>query len=200
LTAIFSIIMKATPRSNHETEIKLRLPDASSARRLLLDHGFRLLTRRVFEQNTVFDTPALRLRKGSCLLRVRRAGKAVTLTYKGPPVPGRHKSREELETALGDADTFAAVLERLGFGPVWRYEKYRTEYRYGAGIATVDETPVGVYIELEGPAEWIDRTARRLGFSEADYIQASYAALYLDWCREHGQAPAHMVFDKPPAA
>jgi adenylate cyclase class 2 len=186
--------MKATHRNNHETEIKLRLPDTSAARRRLLRAGFRLLKRRVFEQNTVFDTPDLKLRKQSSLLRVRRAGKMATLTFKGPPLPGPHKSREELETGISDADALSAVFERLGYRPVWRYEKFRTEYRYGAGVATIDETPIGIFLELEGPPEWIDRTARRLAFSAADYIKDSYGRLYLEWCKERHIKPSHMVF------
>lgn len=186
--------MKATPRNSRETEIKLWLRDAASARRRLIAAGFRLLKRRVFEQNTVFDTPSLKLRKAASLLRVRRAGKSATLTYKGPPIPGPHKSREELETAVSAPEALCGVLERLGFRPIWRYEKYRTEYRYGAGVATIDQTPIGVFVELEGPPDWIDRTARRLGFSPADYIKASYARLYQQWCNEHQAKLMDMVF------
>jgi adenylate cyclase, class 2 len=186
--------MKATPRNSRETEIKLWVRDASSARRRLLRAGFRLLKRRVFEENTVFDTPAFKLRKAASLLRVRRAGKAATLTYKGPPIPGPHKSREELETTLSTPEALFGILERLGYRPTWRYEKFRTEYRCGAGVATVDETPIGIFVELEGPPDWIDRTARRLGFTPAAYIKASYARLYLQWCEEQHVKPSDMVF------
>jgi adenylate cyclase class 2 len=119
----------------------------------------------------------------------------VTLTYKGRPAVGRHKSREELELEVSAAPPMAAILDRLGFRPVFRYEKYRTEYRRpgSAGVATVDETPVGVFLELEGPPRWIDRTARALGFSERDYITASYGRLYLEWCERNGVAPGNML-------
>jgi len=136
----------------------------------------------------VFDTPELSLRRAATLLRVRQAGGVATLTYKGPPVIARHKSREELELEISDARAMAAIIERLGLGPVFRYEKYRTEYRQPrrSGIATLDETPVGIYLELEGTPQWIDRAARKLGFAEDDYITASYARLWLDWCGWHG--------------
>jgi adenylate cyclase class 2 len=89
-----------------------------------------------------------------------------------------------------------AIIERLGLGPVFRYEKYRTEYRQPgrAGIAMLDETPVGVYLELEGTPHWIDRAARKLGFADKDYITASYARLYLEWCEWHRVRPSDMVF------
>jgi adenylate cyclase, class 2 len=180
----------------HETEIKLAVRDAQHGRDLLRKAGFRVARRRVFESNTVFDTPGLALRKTSRLLRVRVAGTAHTLTYKGPPAPGRHKGREELEVRIPRGGTVPAMLERLGYRPSFRYEKYRTEFMQAGsrGVATLDETPVGVYLELEGAPGWIDRTARKLGFAESAYITASYGRLYLDWCQERGVEPKDMVF------
>src|ERR1035438_5574550 len=103
---------------------------------------------------------------------------------------------DKLDKPAGAASTIGAIFERLGYRPVFRYEKYRTEYRLarGAGIATVDETPVGTYVELEGSPAWIDRLAARMGFEESDYITASYARLYLDWCRTQRVKPGNMVF------
>jgi len=167
-----------------------------TARRLLRAAGFRVFRRRVFEANMVFDTPRLTLRRNRTLLRVREAGGRATLTFKGVPLAGKHKVREELETEIPSARTLSQILERLGYRPAFRYEKFRAEYRApgGAGIATLDETPIGVYMELEGGARWIDRMARKLGFHESDYITASYASLYLAWCKEHGVTPTNMVF------
>jgi adenylate cyclase class 2 len=180
----------------HETEIKLAVADTKTARGMLRAAGFRVFKRRVFESNTVFDTPELRLRKSGLLLRMRQAGSVRTLTYKGPSIPGKHKSREELELVIPDPEVMIRIIERLGFHPAFRYDKYRTEYKQSGsrGVAVLDETPVGVYVELEGTSRWIDRTARKLNFSEQDYITASYAALYLDWCHRHGIEPANMVF------
>jgi adenylate cyclase class 2 len=179
-----------------ETEIKLAVADRKTARRLLRAAGFRVLRRRVFEANTVFDTPELALRQAAALLRVREAGGVATIAYKGAPTVSRHKSREELELEIPDARAMGAIIERLGFRPVFRYEKYRAEFRQpgSSGIATLDETPVGMYLELEGAPRWIDRAARQLGFTEKDYITASYARLYLEWCERRGVKPSDMVF------
>lgn len=186
------------PHAPRENEIKLAVPDARRGRALLRAGGFRVVRPRVFETNTVFDTPERTLRARSALVRIRQAGRAATLTYKGPPALGRHKSREELEFAVENAHVPAALLERLGFAPVWRYEKYRTEFRRpgNAGTAMLDETPAGVYLELEGTPAWIDRTARALGFHEADYITASYGRLYLDRCARDGVEPGDMLIAK----
>jgi adenylate cyclase class 2 len=184
------------PHSTTETEIKLAVEDTRAARGMLRAAGFELHRRRVFEANTVFDTEDLRLRNSGLLLRIREAGKVCTLTYKGVTTPAKHKSREEQELIVPDAQVMSAILQGIGFHEAFRYEKYRTEYKQPGvrGIATMDETPVGVYLELEGPGAWIDRTARRLKFSELDYITASYGTLYRNWCEKRGVEPGDMVF------
>src|SRR5258708_30300019 len=163
---------------------------------MLREAGFVVAGPRVFEANTVFDSPDLRLRASSRLLRIREAGRVATLTYKGEPATGRHKSREELEVKIDNAATMMAILERLGYHRVFRYEKYRTEFHQPrrAGVAMLDETPVGVYLELEGTPHWIDHMARRLGFQDRDYITASSGRVYLDWCAAKGCKPGDMTF------
>jgi adenylate cyclase, class 2 len=184
-----------------EVEIKLAVSGADEARRMLRAAGFRVYKRRVFEKNTVFDASSQTLRTSARLLRVRETGKVAKLTYKGPPDTGKHKSREELELGVSDARTITAILERLAYHPAFRYEKFRTEFRrrgiggvVTGGVATVDETPIGVYLELEGGPTWIDRTAYQLGFAEKDYITASYARLYVEWCEARGVEPSDMLF------
>ncbi|HEV2445898.1 MAG TPA: class IV adenylate cyclase [Candidatus Sulfopaludibacter sp.] len=180
----------------HETEIKLAVANAGAARRALRAAGFHVSRRRVLEANTIFDTPKLALRRSRTLLRLREAGGVATLTYKGAPLPARHKVREELESELTDPGNMRTILERLGYRVMWCYEKYRTEYRLerGAGMAMLDETPIGVYLELEGSPRWIDRMARALGFAHEDYITASYGRLYLNGCRRRRVKPGDMLF------
>ena len=185
-------------KAKREVEIKLPVASAAAGRRLLRAAGFRVSRRRVFEANTVFDTAGRRLLKAGTLLRVREAGGQGLLTYKGPADPGaKHKSREELETEVADPHMALTILARLEFKPIFRYEKFRTEYcRPGSpGHATLDETPIGSFLELEGPPQWIDRTARALGFSEAAYITASYGRLYLEHCKANRLRPGNMVYE-----
>ena len=109
---------------------------------------------------------------------------------------GRHKARPEVETEVNDPAAAAKILEAVGFRPVFRYEKYRTEYdRSDAeGSLVLDETPIGVYIELEGDPHWIDSAAAELGFTESDYLTASYGKLYIDYCRAANKPAGDMVF------
>jgi len=183
------------PASTQEVEVKLRLPSAAAGRRILRQQGFRVVRRRSFETNTVFDTPFHKFRKRGELLRLREVAGRTVLTYKGPAVPGKHKMRPELELGISDVEAFSLILKHLGLRPVFRYEKYRTAYSADeAGTVALDETPIGVFLELEGEADWIDHTAARLGFKESSYITDSYGRLYLEHCRRRRIQPTHMVF------
>lgn len=187
-------------RSPIEVEIKLRLPNAARGRRLLRAARYRVSKRRVFESNTVYDRPSGNLRTNGELLRLRRSGSAWLLTYKGPSKPGKHKSRPERETFVSDGAAAGDILQRLGYVPAFRYEKFRTEFGKpkAPGVIVLDETPIGVFLELEGPPQWIDGAAAELGFNENAYITQSYGSLYIEDCRRRGIAPSHMLFSPAP--
>ncbi len=184
--------------SKLEIEIKLPLPGAAHGRALLRKAGFSLTHKREFESNVVLDTPDRSLRNGGCLLRVREHGARRIVTFKQPSIPGKHRSRPETEFEVSDIDAAAAVFESLGFTPAFRYEKFRSEYqRLGErGVAMLDHTPIGDFLELEGSPRWIDRIAKAIGFRECDYITVSYGQLYFAHCLERGVEPGHMVFER----
>jgi len=158
--------------------------------------GFRVSKRRIFESNTLFDTKRGALRRTGRLLRVRQAGAHHVVTYKGAETAGKFKDREELELDIADSHKLTVILSRLDFVARFRYEKYRTEYQRPreTGVAMLDETPIGVYLELEGSGAWIDHTTHLLGFSESDYITTSYYGLYIDYCGAHHLQPADMTW------
>jgi adenylate cyclase class 2 len=183
-----------------ETEVKLAMPAAAHARRRLRLAGLRVHRRRTFESNVLYDTPNGELRSSGCLLRLRAWGGQFTVTYKAPALGrGPHKERQEMETSVANPAVLGVIFERLGLRPYYRYEKFRAEYRMPGlrGTAALDETPLGVFVELEGPPAWIDRIAARMGFGPEDYITASYATLYEEDCRRRRVEPGDMVFDPP---
>jgi len=194
----------------HETEIKLKVPNPRATKRKLASLGFARAGQRHFERNLLFDFPDLRLRKARSVLRLRFESGRSLVTFKGAPLdsPG-YKVRREIETEVKDGRRLKEAFEALGFREFFRYEKYRTKYAIQAprkashsrstnpsGEMVYDETPIGNFIELEGPKRWIDALARRLGYGRDEYITDSYVALYLKNCAEQGQKPANMVFPK----
>ncbi|MEJ7608858.1 MAG: class IV adenylate cyclase [Bryobacteraceae bacterium] len=184
--------------SDHkEIEIKLRLPDVEEGLQRLTQICYSVRKERYFESNIIYDRDDGELRRAGLVLRVRATGDGGgLLTFKGKAEDSRHKVREELEITTSDAETTKRILEHLGFSPRFRYEKYRTEFvRAGEpGLILLDETPIGCYLELEGPAKWIDLTAKELGFSKSDYILESYGALQIKFCKLHGKSLGHMLF------
>lgn len=179
-----------------ETEIKLRWSrEADEARVVLEQHGYQVSEPRGLEIDQLYDREG-ELRGSDRLLRLRSAGGRWLVTYKGPAERSPYKSREEIETEVGEGETFARIIEALGFRPSFRYEKYRTTLSKAGepGVVTVDETPMGTFLELEGAADWIDATASSLGFGVKDYITASYASLYGEYRRKHPGVPQDMRF------
>src|SRR5690606_25592349 len=113
------------------------------------------------------------------LLRVRADGGQGFVTFKGPVQPGVMKTREEHETSVGDIHVFIGILETLGYRAGFAYEKYREEFQAAQAIVAVDETPVGVFVEIEGDEAAVHALARGMGRTPADYITDSYRALFL---------------------
>jgi adenylate cyclase class 2 len=143
--------------------------------------------------------------------KATRLEQRVVLTFKRPvegeeqvgkPASvGRYKVREELELEVSDGGTLTRIFDGLRLDGWFRYEKYRTTYKLGASktwakglLVELDETPVGTFVELEGPAHAIDKAAEALGFSKRDYITKSYLELYVEECRRRGEQPRHMLF------
>lgn len=180
---------------SREVEIKFRVKDAKSLTRALKAAGFRLKTRRTHELNVLYDSADRSVTTRGEVLRVRKYGKTWTLTHKSRGEAGRHKVRQETETTLADGAALATIFAHLGFEPAFRYEKFRTEWTDGKGHVVIDETPIGEYAEIEGPPQWIERIAKRLGVRPGDYLTASYASLFFEWRKLHGSPATEMTWD-----
>lgn len=178
----------------NEIEIKFAVRDLRSLGQTVEQAGFRVITPRTHEMNLLFDFPGRPLGERGELLRLREYGGRWVLTHKAPGTAGKHKNRVEAETNVEDGAKLESILRSLGLGPVFRYEKFRTEYTDGTGHVVLDETPIGDYCEIEGPAEWIDQVAARLGIRETDYLTESYAVLFYQWKSRTGSAAADMTF------
>jgi adenylate cyclase class 2 len=183
--------------AKQEVEVKFRVGSIRALTSRLQAGGFKLLTKRTFERNTLYDLPSDTLRLQGALLRVRKYGPVWTVTYKDKGKLGRHKSRREIETQIRDGKALATIFQALGLGPCFSYEKFRTEWSDGAGHAVIDETPIGDFGEIEGPPRWIDATAKRLGIGPDQYITASYSELFQEWRRQTGSRATDMLFHAP---
>jgi len=184
-----------------ELEAKIRVDSRDAVRRRLRSLGARWVYE-VLETNRIFDTPDQRLFHQGCGLRVRScrgAGQvpAATLTYKGPPRAAALKSREELETHVGDPDQTGAILQAVGFKPVITFEKRREEWELDGLPVELDEVPgLGCFVEIEGPDEpSVNRIRERLDLADHPTIRESYVALLIDHVRQKGLSRDEIRFE-----
>jgi len=180
--------------SHRENEIKLAFASPETAVTRLLAAGAVAVHPRAFEDNTLFDLADRALTTSGKLLRLRTFGGTTVLTFKAP-IAGehRHKLRVEHEVFVSDTETMRAILLGAGFAPVYRYQKYRSTYRFVGVDAAVDETPIGVFVELEGAEADVDRAAAALGASPSEYIRATYRDLQEKDAAERGVAAGDML-------
>jgi adenylate cyclase, class 2 len=180
-----------------ETEIKVKIDDASNFCRKLRRWNPTILFARHFEDNHLLDFPDRRLGSNHCLLRIRLTDSGHFLTYKGPAkAEGIFKTREELETGIENGATLLQALERIGMDVCFRYQKYRQEFEAGGVHIAVDETPIGNYVEFEGSESGILDLTAKMGIDKTQFLRSSYYSLYLEYCCEKGKTPEFMVFNR----
>jgi adenylate cyclase class 2 len=178
-----------------EREAKFRITSWEEGEAQLKRAGGRVLERRYFETNSLYDFPEGTLRKRGQALRIRRARDAAWLTFKEPARgSGGIKHRHEYETSLEDPDAVERILTAIGMDEQFRYEKYREVYALADVEACLDETPIGFYIELEGLANAIEAAVLPLKLSMDDAIVASYPELYREYRRQLPTSPRFMIF------
>lgn len=170
-----------------EIEVKFYLRDLAKVEQTLQKLNARLAQKRALETNLRFDTPDTSLGRHRRVLRLRRPAPGYQpddpqglLTYKGPTQSGQAISiRQEIEVVVSDFESAQHLLEALGYQVVVMYEKWRTVYRIGPVDIDLDETPLGCFIEVEGPnTAGIQEVAQLLGLDWEARSGESYMSLF----------------------
>ena len=182
-----------------EREVKLKFDTVEEARAAVLAAGCTPRLGRRLQEDALLDSEDEELRRRRCVLRVRVENGKSRVTFKGPVQPSIMKLREEHETLVGDGEVLLKIFEELGLHIWFRYEKYREEFSHDDVIVAIDETPVGVFVEIEGGEQGIETTAAALGRAPADYILDSYRSLFLQYRDALGLKTSDMVFEEEPA-
>jgi adenylate cyclase class 2 len=177
----------------YEIEVKVRA-DHTPVRERLRDRNAEHVGT-VRQTDTYYDHPARSFPATDEALRIRREkpdnGESVTrLTYKGPLVESASKTREEIETEVGDAEALDATLRALGFDPVPEVSKERERFALGEYTVTLDTVEgIGTFVEAEsrGTEDEIETVRegarellRDLGLDPGEHIRTSYLELVLD--------------------
>jgi adenylate cyclase class 2 len=170
---------QAPDPSRQELEVKFLLPRPESVRARLSASAAICLHPSLLEVNLRYDTPDRDLSRSQRVLRLRR-DRSARLTYKEPGAnQGGLKGRREVEVDVSDPEAAEALLERLGYECLVRYEKYREEWQLGETRIMLDHLPFGSFLEIEGPSEvGIQETARCLGLDWSQAFQGSYLSIF----------------------
>ena len=179
-----------------EIEVKIKVDDLEEIKRKIIKLGFWTIAPYSFEHNILFDTKDERLKKNRLLLRLRKVDDKYIVTFKHPPEQSfdasYYKIREEKEIEVSDYENVKSIFSGLGFKVFFIYEKYREIFDNRNVKIMMDHTPIGDFIEIEGDAEGIDKTAAQLGYGKSDYITDNYMTLFK---RKH--KTGFMQFDRP---
>lgn len=163
---------------DQEIEVKFLLADYSALMQKISDLQLPCSQERIHEFNLRYDSPDGRLVAQRQVLRLRKDTQA-RLTFKGPGIMEEDVlTRKEIEVVVSDFDATNRLLQALGYQVIMMYEKFRANYQMDNLVLSVDETPLGLFIELEGesPAQ-VRKAADALGLDWDARINLSYSAL-----------------------
>ena len=132
-------------------------------------------------------------------LRVRKIGDFSVLTYKEKVKnEGGVKQKIEFETSVSDVDAAENIIERLGYKLTAVYEKRRKYWNLDDVEVVLDELPFGLFMEIEGTLESIDRAEKKLGLNEIEREPRGYPRLTIKYGKMNGEV-AEAKFERTSA-
>ncbi len=177
-------------------EVEVKVPADLGAVRERLERLGATPEDAVVQVDTYYDAPHREFAETDEALRIRSErpedGDAETrVTYKGPLVDDESKTREEVETAVGDGEKGDAILTNLGFEPAATVRKERERFSLAGYTVTLDsvadvgdyvevETEVADESELEAAREGAYDVLERLGLDPEEQLRTSYLGLLLE--------------------
>lgn len=171
---------------NIETEIKYRLNrkrlDEITQRLVTLGAEFN---KEVFEVN--YQHRGGEMDERGATLRLRKIGDFTVLTYKEKLKDDSGAKRKiEYETSVNDVEATEKIIERLGYRLTAVYEKRRKYWHLDDVEVVLDELPFGLYMEIEGTVESIERAEKRLGLTIEEREPRGYPRLTIKYGKVEG--------------
>jgi len=153
----------------YEVELKFRVESHAEVEQALQSRDAALIGESS-QCDQYYRHPARDFAKTDEALRIRSTESNAYLTYKGPKLDQKTKTRREIELPIGltaQAD-FDQLLVKLGFTPVAAVRKRRREYSLDyAGrafkVALDDVAEIGLFVEIETISDQASLTESRDG-------------------------------------
>jgi adenylate cyclase class 2 len=180
---------------HEEIEVKFLIEALPAMRQRLLALGATCSTPRTYEENLLFDTPDAQFRQQGRLLRLRR-DRRNRITYKEPTTHNDldFKIMREYEIEVSDFAQAHAILAKLGFVQVLRFEKYRETFTYQDAEIVLDEVPFGTFMEIEASQEGIRALVTALDLDFATRLVSSYVDIFDAVCTTYSLPVTDITF------
>ena len=186
-------------RETYEVEVKIPIDDKDK----IIEEIKRAKAKKLKsekESDMYFDHPCRSFSNTDEAVRLRRvylddakdldsSSVPAELTYKGPKVDKKTKTRLEYNSAVGDADAIVSFLQQTGFKHIGNITKHRIFYELDDIIISIDDVvDVGLFVEFELIAhsneemvharERILTLIANLGLDPEKTVRESYLELY----------------------
>ena len=136
-----------------EVEVKAKIRSFDEMRKRL-DEINAIKVKTEHQEDRYFNSPVRDFAQTDEALRIRETKSEekhnLFITYKGPKIDAKSKTREEVEMGIEDADKASKIFENLGFKEVRTVVKDREYYKYENYEISLDNVHgLDPYMEIE---------------------------------------------------
>ena len=132
-----------------EVEVKARINSFKEMEERLENLG-AAKTKTEFQEDIYFASPIVDFAETDEALRVRTTNNGIFITYKGPKLNDKAKTRKEVEMSIESAKKAKDIFTEIGFRPVRTVRKDRKYYQYENFEISLDDVKgLPPYMEIE---------------------------------------------------
>lgn len=136
-----------------EVEVKAKIENFEDMKKKLENLG-AIKSKKEFQEDIYFNSPIVDFAKSDEALRIRTTKENnstnIFITYKGPKIDSKSKTREEIEIGIEDSAKCSKIFEHLGFIRVRAVKKDRQYYTYKNFEISLDDVEgLDPYMEIE---------------------------------------------------
>lgn len=136
-----------------EVEVKAKIENFEDMKKKLENLG-AIKSKKEFQEDIYFNSPIVDFANTDEALRIRTTKENektnIFITYKGPKIDSKSKTREEIEIEIEDSEKCSKIFQHLGFTKVRAVRKNRQYYTYENFEISLDDVEgLEPYMEIE---------------------------------------------------
>lgn len=161
-----------------DIQIKIKIKDFGKIKKILMSKGAIFLGG--WKEKIIrFDTLDKKLENNNMYLRIKLGNENI-VTLKETDNNNRKKFFESNNRMfqIDDIDSFCYIIDKIGFTKKYVMEKYRLCWSYKGTEFYIDELPFGLFIEIKGEKEDINKMIKLLRINQEELIKDTYWEIY----------------------